>query len=185
MAKAEAPNSPKTKMIMEINRVLLLVFPPPNAQTLGAWLTAFFRLPSGSRSKFAWTAQVYGFEWFGVSGQSKYHWRPPLVFQGLAPMDQLSKSRTKNNLQAKYRTPQMLLAAHHWFSEDKLHNLSRSCSRQTTTSTEKMVSSICGWERNLTRVNWMDWSITDELKLLAKLLSFVISLGIWVNPLAL
>ena len=26
---------------------------------------------------------------------------PPLVFQGLAPMDQLSKSRTKNNLQAK------------------------------------------------------------------------------------
>ena len=42
---------------------------------------------------------------------------PPLVFQGLAPMDQLSKSRTKTNLQAKYRTPQMPLAARHWFSE--------------------------------------------------------------------
>ena len=42
---------------------------------------------------------------------------PPLVFQGLAPMDQLSKSRTKNNLQAKYRIPQMPLAARHWFSE--------------------------------------------------------------------
>ena len=42
---------------------------------------------------------------------------PPLVFQGLAPMDQLSKSRTETNLQAKYRTPQMPLAAHHWFSE--------------------------------------------------------------------
>ena len=42
---------------------------------------------------------------------------PPLVVQGLAPMDQLSKSRTKTNLQAKYRTPQMPLAARHWFSE--------------------------------------------------------------------
>ena len=42
---------------------------------------------------------------------------PPLVLQGLAPMDQLSKSRTKNNLQAKYRTPQMPLAARHWFSK--------------------------------------------------------------------
>ena len=42
---------------------------------------------------------------------------PPLVFQGLAPMDQLSKSRTKNNLQARYRTPQMPLAARHWFSK--------------------------------------------------------------------
>ena len=30
---------------------------------------------------------------------------PPLVFQGLAPMDQLSKSRTKTHLQATYRTP--------------------------------------------------------------------------------
>ena len=30
---------------------------------------------------------------------------PPLVFQGLAPMDQLSKSRTKNNLQARYPNP--------------------------------------------------------------------------------
>ena len=37
--------------------------------------------------------------------------------EGLAPMDQLSKSRTKNNLQAKYRTPQMPLAARHWFSK--------------------------------------------------------------------
>ena len=42
---------------------------------------------------------------------------PPLVFQGLARMDQLSKSRTKNNLQAKYRTFEMPLAARHWFSE--------------------------------------------------------------------
>ena len=40
---------------------------------------------------------------------------PPLVCQGLAPMDQLS--RKKNNLQAKCRTPQMPLAARHWFSE--------------------------------------------------------------------
>ena len=42
---------------------------------------------------------------------------PPLVFQGLAPMDQLSKSRTKTNLQTKYRSPQMPLAARHWFSQ--------------------------------------------------------------------
>ena len=42
---------------------------------------------------------------------------PQLAFQGLAPMDQLSKSRTQNNLQAKYRTPQMPVAARHWFSE--------------------------------------------------------------------
>ena len=42
---------------------------------------------------------------------------PRLAFQGLAPMDQLSKSRTQNNLQAKYRTPQMPLAARHWLSE--------------------------------------------------------------------
>jgi len=34
--KTEAPNSPKTKMIMEVNGVLLMVFPLPNAQTLGA-----------------------------------------------------------------------------------------------------------------------------------------------------
>ena len=40
-----------------------------------------------------------------------------MVFQGLAPMDQLSKSRTKTNLQTKYRTPRMPLAARRWFSE--------------------------------------------------------------------
>ena len=60
----EVPNSPKTKMI---NGVLLLVFPCPNAQTLGTWLTAWFHLPSGNRGKFAWTAQVYDFGWFGLS----------------------------------------------------------------------------------------------------------------------
>ena len=75
---------------------------------------------------------------------------PPLVFQGLAPMDQLSKSRTKTNLQIKYRTPEMPLAARHWFSQgqnqdpNKLHNASKSCSKQTTTSTKNIVS------RNLT-----------------------------------
>ena len=41
----------------------------------------------------------------------------PGQFQGLAPMDQLSKSRTKTNLQAKYRAPRMPLAARRWFSE--------------------------------------------------------------------
>ena len=42
---------------------------------------------------------------------------PQLVFEGLGTMDQLSKSRTKHNLQAKYRTLQMPLAAGHWLSE--------------------------------------------------------------------
>ena len=97
---------------------------------------------------------------------------PPLVFQGLAPMDQLSKSRTKTNLQAKYRTPQMPLAARHWFSEgsksrfNKLHKATKSCSRQTTTSTKSIVSrnlTIHGWERKLTNMNWMEWSMMDEL----------------------
>ena len=96
---------------------------------------------------------------------------PPLVFQGLAPMDQLSKSRTKTNLQAKYRTPQMPLAARHWFSEgsksrfNKLHKATKSCSRQTTTS-KSIVSrnlTIHGRERKLTKMNWMDGSMMDEL----------------------
>ena len=51
---------------------------------------------------------------------------PPLVFQGLAPMDQWPKSWTTNNRQAKYRTPQMPSAGSHWFS-----NGSRSRSRET------------------------------------------------------
>ena len=74
---------------------------------------------------------------------------PPLVFPGLAPME------------AKYRTPpQMPLAARHWFSQvptpdpNKLHKTSKSCSRQTTTSTKNIVS------RNL---NWMDGSMMDDL----------------------
>ena len=106
--------------------------------------------------------QVYDFGWFGVSGQTKYHWLvatggwPPLAFQGLAPINQLSKSRTKNNLQAKYRTP----------DPNKIHNASKSCSRQTTTSTKSMVSrnlTIQGWERKLTKMNWMDASMKDAL----------------------
>ena len=55
---AEAPNSPKTKMI---NGVLLLVFMRPDAQTLGTRLTPCFHLPSGNQGKFAWTAQVCDF----------------------------------------------------------------------------------------------------------------------------
>ena len=58
---------------------------------------------------------------------------PPLAFQGLAPMDQLSKSKTKNNLQAKYRTPQMALAARHWFSEG-----SKSRSQKTSQCVQVM-----------------------------------------------
>jgi len=39
---------------------------------------------------------------------------PPRVFQGFpAPMDQGSKSRTKNNFQAKHRTTQMPSAGRH------------------------------------------------------------------------
>ena len=187
--KTEAPNSPKTKMIMEVNGVLLMVFPLPNAQTLGAWLTAFFRLPSGNRSKFAWTAQAYGFEWLGGSGQSKCHWLAATGISGVSTHGSTIKTQDKKQLSSQIRTPQMLLAAHHWFSEgfntypNKLHNASKLCSRETTTSTKRMVSRhviIFGWERQLTKINWMDWSMMDELKfkLLAKFLSFVISLGI-------
>ena len=58
---------------------------------------------------------------------------PPVVFQGLAPMDQLSKSRTKTNLQAKYRTPRMPLAARRWFSEG-----SKSRSQKTSQCVQVM-----------------------------------------------
>ena len=64
MRFTEAPNSPKTKMIYG---VLLLVFPRPDAQTLGTWLTGCFHLPSGNR---------------GVSGQSEYHWLTPTGIWG-------------------------------------------------------------------------------------------------------
>ena len=40
---------------------------------------------------------------------------PPMVCQGWGPMDQLSKSKTNNFLQAKYPTPQMPLPARPWF----------------------------------------------------------------------
>ena len=40
---------------------------------------------------------------------------PPMVCQGWGPMDQLSKARTNNFLQAKYPTPQMPLPARPWF----------------------------------------------------------------------
>ena len=58
---------------------------------------------------------------------------PPLVFQGLAPMDQLSKSRTKTNLQAKYRTPRMPLAPRRWFSDG-----SKSRSQKTSQCVQVM-----------------------------------------------
>jgi len=118
--KTEAPNSPKTKMIMEVNGVLLMVFPLPNAQTLGAWLTAFFRLPSGNRSKFAWTAQAYGFEWLGGSGQSKCHWLAATGISGVSTHGSTIKTQDKKQLSSQIRTPQMLLAAHHWFSEGSI-----------------------------------------------------------------
>ena len=102
--------------------VLLLVFPRPDAQPLGTWLTACFHVPSGNRGKFAWTAQAGD---FGRDSPNTTGW-PPLVFQGLAPMDQRPKSWTTNNRQAKYRTPQMPSAGSHWFS-----NGSRSRSRET------------------------------------------------------
>ena len=58
---------------------------------------------------------------------------PPGVFQGLAPIDQLSKSRTETNLQAKYRTPQMPLAARRWFSKG-----SKSRSQKTSQCVQVM-----------------------------------------------
>ena len=77
----EVPNSPKTKII---NGVLLLVFPSPDGQTLGTWLIACCHLPPGNRGKFAWTAQVYDFGWFGGSGQSKYQWLAATGLSGLS-----------------------------------------------------------------------------------------------------
>ena len=54
---------------------------------------------------------------------------PPMVCQGWGPMEQLSKSRTNNFLQAKYPTPQMPMPARPWFFQrvqnqdhSKLHN---------------------------------------------------------------
>ena len=104
-----------------INGVLLLVFPCLNAQTLGTWITACFHLPSWNRGKFAYVCLNCAGLWLRVvwafpDSPNTTGW-PPVVFQGLAPMDQLSKSRTKTNLQAKYRTPRMPLAARRWFSE--------------------------------------------------------------------
>ena len=46
---------PKAKMI---NRVLLLVFPRSDAQTLGTRLTACFHLPSGNRGLWVWGFQT-------------------------------------------------------------------------------------------------------------------------------
>ena len=48
---------------------------------------------------------------------------------------------------------------------NKIHNASRSCSRQTTTSAKSVVSrnlTVRGWERKLTKMNWMDGSMMDE-----------------------
>ena len=122
----------------------------------------FYRCPVDRPKASLLELQVYDFGWFGLSGQTKYHWLFfaaggwPLAFQGLAPINQLSKSRTKNNLQAKYRTP----------DPNKIHNSSKSCSRQTTTPTKSMVSrnlTIQGCERKLTKMNWMDASMKDAL----------------------
>ena len=96
-------------------------------QAPGTWLTACFHLPSGNRGKFAWTAQVYDFGWFGGSGQSKYNWLAATGISGLS---------------------------------------THGSSRQTTTSTESMVSrnlTMGGWERKLTKMNWMDGSMLNEL----------------------
>ena len=79
---------------------------------------------------------------------------------------------THSNLQTKYRTPEC-----HWLpaagfqrvqnlDPKKLHNASKSCSRQKTTSTKSMVSrnlTTRRWERKLTKMNWMDGSMMDEL----------------------
>ena len=142
-ARAEAPNSPKTRMM---NGVLLLVFPGPNAQP-------FVHDPPRAsichQGTEACLLELHRFMTLGGSGfpdsPNTIDW-PPLAFQGLAPMDQLSKSRTK-----KTSEPPKC----HWLpatgfqrvqnpDPNKLHNACKSSSRQTTTSTKSMVS------RNLT-----------------------------------
>ncbi len=57
------------------------------------------------------------FGWFGILGPTNTTGWPPLVFQGLTPMEQKEKSRPSFNIQAKYQTPQMPLAGRQWVSQ--------------------------------------------------------------------
>ena len=120
---------------------------------------------------------------------------PPVVFQGLAPMDQLSKSRTKTNLQAKYRTPRMPLAARRWFSEGSKSRSQKTWQCvQVMFKAKKHIYKKHGFSkfdhatmRKKTHQNELDGWKHDGWALASgyKHLSFLISLGIWVNPVAL
>ena len=94
------------KWWMEINGVLLLVFPVPKCTNLWCVTCQLLRFTIREPRQVC-------LNWAGL-------WRVrtvklPLTGRHWYFMDQLSKSRTKDK-QAKWRTAQMPLAAHHWFS---------------------------------------------------------------------
>ena len=126
-----------------------------------------------TQGKFAWTAQVYDFGQVGVSGWSKYHWLAATGIAGLS-IHGINYQNSAQEITSKTNTEPPKC---HWLSAtgfqrvqnpgpNKIQNASKSCSRQTTTSTKRMVSrnlTIRRWERKLTKMNWMDGSVMDEL----------------------
>ena len=125
-----------------INGVLLLVFPRPDAQTLGTWLTPCFHLPSGNQGKFAWTAQVYDFGYLWVVWGFRTV-QIPLAGRHWYSRAQHSRINCENSGQEITSKTNTEPPKCHWLpatgfqrvqnlNPNKIHNASKSCSRQTT-----------------------------------------------------
>ena len=125
-----------------INGVLLLVFPRPDAQTLGTWLTPCFHLPSGNQGQFAWTAQVYDFGYLWVVWGFRTV-QIPLAGRHWYSRAQHSRINCENSGQEITSKTNTEPPKCHWLpatgfqrvqnpNPNKIHNASKSCSRQTT-----------------------------------------------------
>ena len=112
--KTEAPGSPKTKKMINGDRCSSAAGLSASRCT-NLWCMTHCLL--GTEASLLELGRFMALGGLGFPDSPNTTGWPPLLFKGLAPMDQLSKSRTKNNLQAKRRTPHMPLAADHWFSE--------------------------------------------------------------------
>ena len=126
-----------------------------------------------TQGKFAWTAQGlwlwvgWGFRMVQIPLAGR-HWYCRAQHSWINYQNSAQEITSKTNTEP----PKC-----HWLSAtgfqrvqnpgpNKIQNTSKSCSRQTTTSTKRMVSrnlTIRRWERKLTKMNWMDGSVMDEL----------------------
>ena len=119
----------------KISGVLLLVFPRPDAQTPGTWLTACVHSAIVCLNCAGlWLCMVWGFRTVQIQPAGRHGYFRAFQHPWIKDQNPGQKITSKPNTEPP--------KCHRLAATAKLHNASKSCSRQTNTSTKSMVSRI-------------------------------------------